>query len=112
VDYKTGSIRKPLDAEKSLQLSIYALAAKEILELEPSRLTFYNMAINDATVTTRDAKSLTLARQRVAEIADSIRAGSFPAKPGFQCRYCDYPLLCPEHEDLLTIHPTRAATSQ
>jgi DNA helicase-2/ATP-dependent DNA helicase PcrA len=111
VDYKTGSVKKPLDAKKSLQLSIYALAAREILELEPSRLTFYNLVINEATMTTRDDKSLTLARQRVSEIADSIRAGNFPAKPGFQCRYCDYPLICPEHEDLLTIRPARPPAS-
>lgn len=113
VDYKTGSVKRPLDAKKSLQLSIYAMAAKEILELEPSRLTFYNLGINDATVATRDAKSLTQARQEVGEIADCIRAGQFPAKPGFLCNYCDYRLLCPEHEDLLTIHPARAlAASQ
>jgi hypothetical protein len=81
--------------------------------LEPSRLTFYNLGINDATVATRDAKSLTQARQEVGEIADCIRAGQFPAKPGFLCNYCDYRLLCPEHEDLLTIHPARAlAASQ
>jgi DNA helicase-2/ATP-dependent DNA helicase PcrA len=110
VDYKTGSVKKPLDAKKSLQLSIYALAVKERLELEPSRLVFYNLGINDATATTRDAKSLAQARQQVAEIADGIRAGEFPANPGYICGFCDYRLLCPEHEDLLTIHPARAAS--
>jgi DNA helicase-2/ATP-dependent DNA helicase PcrA len=111
VDYKTGSVKKPLDARKSLQLSIYALAAKEILELDPSRLVFYNLGVNDAVATSRDEKSLKQAREQVAEIADSIRAGDFPAKPGHQCGYCDYRLLCPEHEDLLTIHPARPTAS-
>ena len=48
VDYKTG---KPKDAKKakdSLQLSVYALAAEEVLELKPERLVFYNLTTNEA----------------------------------------------------------------
>src|SRR5262249_903593 len=41
IDYKTGAPRKDTDAKKDLQLSIYAVAAKEILELNPVRLAFY-----------------------------------------------------------------------
>src|SRR5256884_6222088 len=38
VDYKTGRPKKDVDAKKDLQLSLYALAVKEILELNPVRL--------------------------------------------------------------------------
>src|SRR5207245_11765104 len=41
VDYKTGRPKKDADAKKDLQLSLYALAVKEILELKPVRLVFH-----------------------------------------------------------------------
>src|SRR5207245_11546301 len=37
VDYKPGRPKKDADAKKDLQLSLYALAVKEILELNPAR---------------------------------------------------------------------------
>jgi DNA helicase-2/ATP-dependent DNA helicase PcrA len=106
VDYKTGKAKSQKDADDSLQLSLYALAAREVLELSPKRLVLYNLITNEPVVTERDTKSLALARQIVAETADSIRAGEFPAKPGFLCRYCDFKPLCPAFEQLVTIRPS------
>jgi hypothetical protein len=31
-------------------------------------------------------------------VAAEIRAGDFPARPGFRCRACDYRSLCPAQE--------------
>jgi DNA helicase-2/ATP-dependent DNA helicase PcrA len=108
VDYKTGKPKQAKYAEKSLQLSIYALAAREVLELTARRLVFYNLTTNEAVATTRDAKALDEARKKVAEVASLIRAGEFPAYPGFLCRYCDFRPLCPAHEQLVSISPARA----
>ena len=105
VDYKTGSAKDRKKADKSLQLSIYAIAAEEVLELKPARLVFYNLTTNEAVATTRDAKALAHARQTVAEVADRIRAQDFAPKPGFQCRSCDFEPLCPAHEQLISIAP-------
>jgi len=103
VDYKTG---RPRDAEKAaedLQLSIYALAAVEILERAAGQLVFYNLTNNEVVESTRDAKALEATRATISEVADRIRAGDFSAKPGFGCGFCDYKALCPEHEELVTI---------
>jgi len=108
VDYKTGSPKQLKDAEDSVQLSLYALAVREILELEPSRLVFYNLTSNNAVVTTSDDKSLARARREVSEVAAALRAAVFPATPNFRCPSCDYHLLCPAQEDLLTIRPAQA----
>jgi hypothetical protein len=54
---------------------------------------------------TRDAKSLSATKARIAEVADRIRAGDFLARPGFACGYCDYKPLCPAHEQLISIQP-------
>lgn len=103
VDYKTGNPKRDKQAKDSLQLSLYALAAEEVFELEAERLIFYNLTTNEAVATTRDAKALNKAKTIVAEVADEIRAGEFPARPGFSCRYCDYRPICPAHEQLISI---------
>ncbi|MFZ0738285.1 MAG: ATP-dependent DNA helicase [Candidatus Acidiferrales bacterium] len=111
VDYKTGKPKSQKDADASLQLSLYALAAREVLELTPKRLVFYNLTTNEPVVTERDAKALADARKTVAETADLIRAGEFTAKPGFLCRYCDFQPLCPAHEQLITIRGASSTPS-
>jgi DNA helicase II / ATP-dependent DNA helicase PcrA len=105
VDYKTGRPRDAKKAAEDLQLSIYALAAREVLELAPGKLVFYNLVNNEAVESTRDAKSLAATKARIAEVADRIRAGDFSARPGFACGYCDYKPLCPAHEQLISIQP-------
>ena len=103
IDYKTGKPKDVKATAKDMQLSVYALAAEEVLELDPSRLVFYNLMNNEAVATTRDAKALKETREKIVEVADNIRARSFPAKPGFGCNHCDYKPLCPAHEQLISI---------
>jgi DNA helicase-2/ATP-dependent DNA helicase PcrA len=105
VDYKTGRPKLEAQARKNLQLSLYALAAREVLELNPVRLVFYNLQTNEPVATTRDEKQLDQAREIVQEVAADIRAGQFPAKPGYLCRSCDFQPLCPAHEQLVSIRP-------
>jgi RecB family exonuclease len=102
VDYKTGRPKKDADAKKDLQLSLYALAVKEILELEPVRLVFHYLQDNQRQETTRDAKQLDEAQKIVQEAAADIRAGEFPTKRGFICRNCAYRPICPAHEEALS----------
>jgi DNA helicase-2/ATP-dependent DNA helicase PcrA len=102
IDYKTGKPKKDADAKKDLQLSLYALAAKEIFEWNPARLVFHYLQNNQIQVTTRDAKQLDEVQKIVLEAAADIRAGEFPPKPGFVCRSCAYKPICPAHEEALS----------
>jgi len=102
VDYKTGKAKKDADAKKDLQLSIYAIAGKEIFEWNPVRLVFHYLQDNQRQETTRDAKQLDEALRIVQETAADIRAGEFSAKPGFICRSCAYKPICPAHEESLS----------
>jgi RecB family exonuclease len=106
IDYKTGRPRDEKKAGEDVQLSVYALAAREVLDLEPGRLVFYNLMNNQPVATVRDEKSLAAVKQRIAEVADQIRAGEFSPKPGFSCGYCDFKPLCPAHEQLISIEPS------
>jgi DNA helicase II / ATP-dependent DNA helicase PcrA len=103
VDYKTGNPKSQKATDANLQLSVYALATREVLELTPKRLTFYNLVTNEAVVTERGAKALDAVRKTISETADLIRAGEFPARPGFICKHCDFQPICPAHEQLVTI---------
>jgi DNA helicase-2/ATP-dependent DNA helicase PcrA len=105
VDYKTGRPRDEKKAGADLQLSVYALAAQEVLELTPGRLVLHNLGTNEAVHTTRDKKALAAVKQKIAEVADQIRAREFSPKPGFSCGYCDFKPLCPAHEQLINIQP-------
>jgi DNA helicase II / ATP-dependent DNA helicase PcrA len=101
VDYKTGKSRKEADARRDLQLSIYAIAAKEILELNPVRLAFHYLQNNQVQATTRTDKQLDDAQKVVQEAAADIRAGEFSPKRGFACRGCAYKPVCPAYEESL-----------
>jgi RecB family exonuclease len=99
IDYKTGRPRSQKDADQSLQLSIYALAAREQLKLKPARLTFYNLTNNQPVSTARTAKDLDQAVDEIRAVADQIRRLLFQPAPGFVCRWCDYVPICPAHEE-------------
>ncbi len=103
VDYKTGRPRTAEKAEDDLQLSIYALAAEEVLDRECGRLVFHNLTNNERVESTRDAKALAEAKARIAAVADQMRRGDFSPRPGYGCGACDYRPLCPEHEQLITV---------
>jgi len=103
VDYKTGRSKKDFLAKKDLQLSLYALAAKEIFEWNPARLVFYYLQNGEVQVTTRDSKQLVEAQNDVQEAAADIRAAQFAPKPSPSvCRSCAYKPICPAHEEELS----------
>jgi ATP-dependent DNA helicase UvrD/PcrA len=98
VDYKTGKPRNEEKARKDVQLSAYALAAREVFEWNPARLTLHFLQTNQPVCATRDEKQLKKLCDQIQEAAADIRAGEFPAKPGFACKFCDYESICPARE--------------
>lgn len=99
VDYKTGRPRSQKEADKSLQLSVYALAARRQLKLDPVRLTLYYLTNNEAVSTLRTAKELDGALEQIREVAAKIRGMLFDPAPGFACKWCDFVPICPAHEN-------------
>jgi DNA helicase-2/ATP-dependent DNA helicase PcrA len=99
IDYKTGKPRSQKDADTSLQLSVYALAAQEEMKLRPVRLTFYCLTNNEPVHTVRTEQDLKAVKTEILTVADRIRQNHFPAAPGFVCKFCDYRPICPAHEE-------------
>jgi DNA helicase-2/ATP-dependent DNA helicase PcrA len=98
VDYKTGKARDQEVADESLQLSLYAIAAKEKWGYTVGALIFYNLEENVGVITTRSEAQLLGARNRVEDAARGIAEGKFDAKPGMHCNFCAYRSLCPVKE--------------
>jgi DNA helicase-2/ATP-dependent DNA helicase PcrA len=98
IDYKTGRPRPQEDADESLQLSLYALAARERWGYRVERLVFHNLEGNTPVTTERNEAQLEEAKCHILDIADRIAAGKFEAKPGFHCAWCAYRVLCPKTE--------------
>jgi len=98
VDYKTGKARDQENADESLQLSLYAIAAQEKWGYRVGALIFHNLEENVPVITTRTESQLLAARSRVEAAAQGIAGGLFTAKPGIHCNFCAYRSLCPEKE--------------
>ncbi|MFA6435707.1 MAG: UvrD-helicase domain-containing protein [Candidatus Gracilibacteria bacterium] len=97
IDYKTGELKDSVekDLKNNLQLSIYALACDRVYHLPVSRYSLYFLKANQKISTTRDAKQLEKAQEKLVDFAETLKTSSFPAKPVPQiCTYCDYRILC------------------
>jgi CRISPR/Cas system-associated exonuclease Cas4 (RecB family) len=98
IDYKTGKARDQDSADKSLQLSLYAIAAREKWKYKVGALQFYNLEDNLPVISTRTEAQLIAAKAKVETAAEDIAAGRFDAKPGMHCAFCAFRILCPVKE--------------
>jgi DNA helicase-2/ATP-dependent DNA helicase PcrA len=101
VDYKTGKPKSQEDADESLQLSLYALAARETQGKRADRLIFYNLENNVSVCSTRTDGELEAAKLRVQKASEGIAEGKFAAKAGYHCAFCPYRNLCPATEKVV-----------
>jgi DNA helicase II / ATP-dependent DNA helicase PcrA len=97
-DYKTGRPQSQEDADESLQLSIYALAAREKWGYRAERMVFHNLDGNTTVITGRSDLDLEAAKLRIQHVAEQITGGNFRANPGYHCSFCPYRNLCPATE--------------
>ncbi len=97
-DYKTGKPQSQEDADQSLQLSIYALAAQEKWGYQVNHLALYNLAENTSVASRRSGIQLEDAKLKVEKVAGQVAEGRFEPKTGFHCRFCAYRSLCPATE--------------
>jgi DNA helicase-2/ATP-dependent DNA helicase PcrA len=95
IDYKTGKTRAQKDADKDLQLSLYALACRDALNLNPSKLSFYFLGDNEKIESVRTEEQMDKAKKEFIGIADQMKETDFIPTPGkFVCQYCPYRNIC------------------
>ena len=99
IDYKTSRPKTSTQLKDDVQLSLYALAAREAWQLESSRQA-YHYVLDDRKVPVprgeRDAESV---RDTVLEVGEGILAQEFEPTPSHAaCSMCDYRIVCPAAE--------------
>lgn len=97
IDYKTGKTGNQKDADKSLQLTIYALAALgKYKGISPDNLLlgFYYLDENVKIKTKRTTAQLEAAKKEIINKAKEISQSNFAPKPGLMCDFCEYKLIC------------------
>ena len=101
VDYKTGSPLPASRLRRDLQLALYALGAREALGIgadgRPVELEIVYLKDGRRVVVPAGEELLEEARRTGADVAASIAAGRFEARPERRrCGLCAYRLACSE----------------
>ncbi|MGZ4278208.1 MAG: ATP-dependent helicase [Solirubrobacteraceae bacterium] len=99
IDYKTGRPRTAAQLREDVQLSLYAVGAREAWGVEVSRQA-YHYVLDDAKVPVpSDDIDRDWIAETVSEVAGGIQAQGFEPTPSYAaCSMCDYRIACPAAE--------------
>ena len=99
IDYKTGRPKSAAQLRDDVQLSLYAVGAREAWQLEAPQQAYYYV-LDDAKVPVpRSEQDRDWITETVYEVADGILGQGFEPTPSFAaCSMCDYRIACPAAE--------------
>jgi DNA helicase-2/ATP-dependent DNA helicase PcrA len=100
IDYKTGRPKTETQLADDVQLSLYAVGAREAWRLEASRQAYYYLLDDQKVTVAPDGEDRSeWVREVATEVAEGIRSQGFEPTPSFAaCSVCDYRLVCPAAE--------------
>jgi DNA helicase-2/ATP-dependent DNA helicase PcrA len=100
IDYKTGRPKTAEQLVEDVQLSLYAVGAREAWQLEASRQAYYYLLDDQkVAVPSDDGDRADWVREVAMEVAEGILSQGFEPTPSFAaCSMCDYRLVCPAAE--------------
>jgi DNA helicase-2/ATP-dependent DNA helicase PcrA len=100
IDYKTGRPKSAAQLADDVQLSLYAVGAREAWQLESSRQAYYYLLDDEkVAVPLDDGDRAEWIREVVTEVGEGILSQGFEPTPSFAaCSICDYRLMCPAAE--------------
>ncbi len=99
IDYKTGRPKSAAQLREDVQLSLYAVGAREAWELETAAQAYYYV-LDDAKVPVRrDEADREWITETVMEVGAGILGQGFEPTPSYAaCSSCDFRLICPAAE--------------
>jgi DNA helicase-2/ATP-dependent DNA helicase PcrA len=100
IDYKTGRPKSPGQLVDDVQLSLYAVGAREAWRLDSSQQAYYYV-LDDQKVAVPDERAdrYEWIQEVAMEVADGILSQGFEPTPSYAaCSVCDYRLVCPAAE--------------
>jgi CRISPR/Cas system-associated exonuclease Cas4 (RecB family) len=99
IDYKTSRPRSAEQLKHDVQLSLYALAAREDWGLDSSRQAYYYVLDDLKVPVPRGAQDEEAVKALVMEVGQGILAQEFEPTPSHAaCSICDYRIVCPVAE--------------
>jgi len=99
IDYKTSRPRTAEQLADDVQLSLYALAAREAWQLESSRQAYYYVLDDLKVPVPRSERDEEEVRDTVLEVGEGILSQAFEPTPSQRaCAICDYRIVCPAAE--------------
>ncbi len=98
VDYKTGKPKEKLTFDEKKQLLIYQLAASDLFDKPIKKLSFYYLDNNSEIEFLGTEKELEKVESFLGNTIEEIKKGSFIAKPGMLCKYCDFNTICKDRQ--------------
>lgn len=98
VDYKTGQQPDEKILKKSLQLSIYALAANDRnlfnKKINQINLTFFFLQNLEKVTIKRTGKEIEQVKKEIIDLVSEIRKETYPPNVGPICDFCPYRIIC------------------
>jgi superfamily I DNA/RNA helicase/RecB family exonuclease len=100
IDYKTGRPKSAAQLTDDVQLSLYAVGAREAWSLEASQQAYYYVLDDEKVAVPADGGDRAEWIREVAEeVAQGILSQGFEPSPSYAaCSVCDYRLMCPAAE--------------
>jgi DNA helicase-2/ATP-dependent DNA helicase PcrA len=100
IDYKTGRPKTVEQLTDDVQLSLYAVGAREAWRLDASRQAYYYLLDDQKVAVPSEPRGRGDWVTEVAtEVAEGIQSQGFEPTPSFAaCSICDYRLVCPAAE--------------
>jgi len=98
IDYKTGQLSPFIEKnlKKDLQLSLYAIATREFMQMNSTKFSLYFLKDNQKISADRSEEILIGAKKEIWKVVDQIKTGNFTPTPGqMVCSFCDYRKICP-----------------
>jgi CRISPR/Cas system-associated exonuclease Cas4 (RecB family) len=96
IDYKTSRPKTTEQLRDDIQLSLYALAAREDWGLESSQQAYYYVLDDLKVPVSRGEQDDAEVKDVVLEVGEGILAQEFEPKPSrAACSICDYRIVCP-----------------
>jgi CRISPR/Cas system-associated exonuclease Cas4 (RecB family) len=99
IDYKTSRPKTAEQLRDDIQLSLYALAAREDWGLESSQQAYYYVLDDLKVPVARDERDAEWVTGVVLEVGEGILGQQFEPTPSrAACSICDYRIVCPAAE--------------
>ncbi len=90
IDYKTGRAKEKLGAEDKEQLLIYQMAAQEVFNIKPKKLTYHYLDENKKMSFLGSDLEIQNLKDKITEIIKKIKNNEFDVSPTHNCEFCEF----------------------